>query len=77
MKILIVKEPIKMKELIEMGEEGFGEMVKAVVDVEKKFMTVGGKNCMRMEYSLNSCLNLDMMEWFQRQNGLGSLFDAG
>jgi len=43
MKIIIVEKPIAIKELIKIGKEGFGDMVKAVVDVEKKIMAVGGE----------------------------------
>jgi len=43
MKIKIVEKNIDIKELIRIGEEGFGEMVKAVVDVEKEIMAIGGE----------------------------------
>jgi hypothetical protein len=43
MKIIIVEESIPIKELIKLGEEGFGDMVKAVVDVEKGILAVGGE----------------------------------
>jgi len=43
MKIIIVEEPMAIKELMKIGEEGFGDMVKAVVDVERKIMAVGGE----------------------------------
>jgi len=41
MEIIIIKEPIKRQELSEMAKKQFGNIVKAVVDVEKKIMAVG------------------------------------
>ncbi|MBM4309219.1 MAG: hypothetical protein FJ123_21030 [Deltaproteobacteria bacterium] len=41
--MIIVEEPMAIKELMKIGEEGFGDMVKAVVDVERKIMAVGGE----------------------------------
>lgn len=43
MKIKIIKDKITKKELIEIGKEFFDEMVKAVVDIEKEIMAVGGE----------------------------------
>lgn len=43
MKIIIVEKTIDMKKLVKIGEAGFGDMVKAVVDVERKIMAVGGE----------------------------------
>ena len=43
MKIKIVEEAIDLKELIKIGEEGFGDLVKGVVDIEKEIMAVGGE----------------------------------
>lgn len=43
MEIIIIEESIAIKELIKIGAEGFGEMVKAVVDVEKKILALGGE----------------------------------
>lgn len=43
MAIRIVKIPIKKSELAEIASEGFGDMVKAVVDVEQEIMAVGGE----------------------------------
>ena len=37
-----VEEPISIQALRDAGEELFGDMVKAVVDVEKKVMAIGG-----------------------------------
>ena len=41
MEIKIIKEEIGLSELEKMAEKGFGDMVKAVVDVEQKIMAVG------------------------------------
>lgn len=43
MAIKIVKTPIKRTELAEIASEGFGDMVKAVVDVEREIMAIGGE----------------------------------
>jgi len=43
MKAKIVEKNIDIKELIRIGEEGFGDMVKGVVDIEKEIMAVGGE----------------------------------
>ena len=43
MKIKMVEETIDIKELIKIGEEGFGDLIKAVVDIEKKIMAIGGE----------------------------------
>jgi hypothetical protein len=43
MKIKIVEETIDIKELIKIGEEGFGDLIKAVVDIEKEIMATGGE----------------------------------
>jgi hypothetical protein len=43
MKIKIVEEVIDLKELIKIGEEGFGDLVKGVVDIEKEIMAIGGE----------------------------------
>lgn len=40
---LLVDEPISIQKLREVGEELFGDMVKAVVDVEKEVMVVGAE----------------------------------
>jgi len=39
--IKIVKENISLEELKEIAKERFGDMVKAVVDVEQKIMAIG------------------------------------
>jgi len=39
----IVKTKISIKELRELAENMFGDLVKAVVDVEKRIMAVGGE----------------------------------
>lgn len=43
MAIKIIKTPIKKSELQEIAKEEFGDMVKAVVDVEQRIMAVGGE----------------------------------
>lgn len=39
----IIKEKISIKELNNLAESMFGNLVKAVVDIEKKIMAVGGE----------------------------------
>lgn len=39
----IVREQITRSELTSIAEEGFGDMVKAVVDVTRRVMAVGGE----------------------------------
>ncbi len=41
--MIIVKNQISIEELKKMAEEMFGDLVKAVVDVEKEIMVVGGE----------------------------------
>lgn len=41
--VKIIKAPIKKSELAEIAEEGFGDMVKAVVDVTQEIMAIGGE----------------------------------
>ncbi len=43
MVIRIIKTPIKKSELLEIASEKFGDMVKAVVDVKKGIMAIGGE----------------------------------
>lgn len=43
MLIKIIKVPITKEELTKTAEEGFGDMVKAVVDVEKGIIAIGGE----------------------------------
>ena len=43
METKIVKTPITQSELLAMALEEFGNVVKAVVDVEQKIMAVGGE----------------------------------
>ncbi len=43
MEAKIVEKPISKSELKALAEEGFGDMVKAVVDVEKKVMALGSE----------------------------------
>ena len=41
-KIRIIKEPVTLEELRKIAEERFGDMVKAVIDIEREIMAVGG-----------------------------------
>jgi len=41
--IKIIKEPIKKSKLSELAKEGFGDLIKAVVDVELEIMAIGGE----------------------------------
>ena len=43
MEIKIVKDSINKKELIDIAKNQFGDLVKAVVDVEQGIMAVGGE----------------------------------
>jgi len=43
METKIVSDKISLLELQQMAQEGFGDMVKAVVDVDKEIMAVGGE----------------------------------
>ena len=43
MEIKIVKAPINKKELIDMAKEQFGDLLKAVVDIEQEIIAVGGE----------------------------------
>jgi hypothetical protein len=43
MPICVIEEPIQKSELAELAKERFGDLVKAVVDVEKGIMVVGGE----------------------------------
>lgn len=43
MDIKIVKDYISINELKEMAREEFGDVIKAVVDVEREIMAVGGE----------------------------------
>ena len=39
----ILREPVRRAELVTIAEVGFGDMVKAVVDVERGVMAIGGE----------------------------------
>ncbi len=39
----IIKKSIKKTELAEMAKEGFGDLIKAAVDIEQQIMAVGGE----------------------------------
>jgi len=43
MEIKIVKDSISKRELVNIAENQFGDLVKAVVDVEKEIMAIGGE----------------------------------
>ena len=43
MDIKIIKSPITREELKHIASEGFGELVKVVVDLEQEIMAVGGE----------------------------------
>lgn len=43
MEIKIVKDNISMNEVAKLASDGFGDMVKAVVDIEKEIMAIGGE----------------------------------
>ncbi len=43
MVIKIIKHPIKKSELAKIAEEGFGDMVKAAVDIKQSIMAIGGE----------------------------------
>lgn len=43
MEIKIIKISIKRQKLIEIAKKGFGDVVKAVVDVERGVMAIGGE----------------------------------
>jgi len=42
MEIKIVKEKINLSDLADIAKAGFGDMVKGVVDIEKKIIALGG-----------------------------------
>lgn len=43
MEIHIVREPISRETLAEIAREGFGDLVKAVVDIEQEIMALGSE----------------------------------
>ena len=43
MEIKIVKDSITKSELSEIAKKGFGDLIKAVVDIEQRIMAVGGE----------------------------------
>jgi Protein of unknown function (DUF5674) len=43
MEIRIVREPLSVSELAELAAAQFGDFVKAVVDVERNIMAIGGE----------------------------------
>lgn len=40
--IIIIGTPIDMRRLVEMADASFGDMVKAVVDINRKLLALGG-----------------------------------
>ena len=40
--VLIIGEPVSLDRLMELAAEGFGDMVKAVVDVDARLLALGG-----------------------------------
>lgn len=43
MEIQIIKNPISKAELKHVAEDGFGDLVKAAVDIEQEIMAIGGE----------------------------------
>ena len=43
MEIKIVKKPIKLSEVIAIANAEFGDVIKAVIDIEQKIMALGGE----------------------------------
>ena len=43
MAITIIKKPINLNELKTIAKEEFGNVVKAVVDIEQEIMAIGGE----------------------------------
>lgn|SRR3989338_2803436 len=43
MSIKIIEQPITRNELTELAKERFGDLIKAVVDIERGIMAVGGE----------------------------------
>ncbi len=43
MQIRIIKEPITRGELAKIAQEGFGDLVKGVVDIEKEILALGAE----------------------------------
>ncbi len=41
--IVLVNKPITIKELKDIASLRFGDMVKVVIDIEKKIMVIGGE----------------------------------
>jgi len=43
MEPIIIKKQIKLKEIQKLAQEQFGDLIKAVVDVEKEIIALGGE----------------------------------
>lgn len=41
--MLIIRNKINLEELKKIAEEGFGDFVKAVIDIEREVMAIGGE----------------------------------
>lgn len=41
--IIVVREPMPRTALAERASEGFGDMIKAVVDIDRQIMAIGGE----------------------------------
>lgn len=74
----IIEYPISLDEIKEIAKETFGTFVKAVVDVEKKIMAIGGELHSDEEellitegskqqnlWGINLCVELDKENWIE------------
>ncbi len=43
MNIKIIEEPVELKEIENLAQESFGDLIKGVVNIEKEIMAVGGE----------------------------------
>jgi len=41
--VVILREPVRLDAIAKLAEDGFGDLVKAVVDVGRRVMAVGGE----------------------------------
>ncbi|MCR4261005.1 MAG: DUF5674 family protein [Candidatus Colwellbacteria bacterium] len=49
----IVRKPIERARLVKVAEDGFGDLVKAVVDIQQEIMAIGGEMHADEEVLLN------------------------
>jgi hypothetical protein len=63
MEIIIIDNRISINELSRLAEHGYGDMVKAVVDIEKGIMAVGGEMHIDMIPTLKSRGSIDKDLW--------------